>query len=229
VPRESKYPQFLWDEARASVEAGEAVQAAAKRLGINREALRKRAKSQHWKLLTPEEKRQQRAKEREDQEDQDRGPPLAPFDPTGADERSNLIRFHQREWADVEKIRKLAVEVFTNDKFKPEDASEDWDSDDRLKYAHKLFTMYNTAANALMVAQEGQRRSYGFDYRDQRKAASAEGQDQTRRAELMTEIAALIEIITSKEPEIVEGECHQHADGDDGPAAASDSPGSGDA
>jgi hypothetical protein len=40
----------------------------------------------------------------------------------------------------------------------------------------------------------------------------------------MTEIAGLIEIITSKEPEIVEGECHQHADDDEGPAAGSDSP-----
>jgi hypothetical protein len=62
-----------------------------------------------------------------------------------------------------------------------------------------LFSVYNTASNALMVAQEGERRAHGFDYRDQRKVANAEAQDQTRRAELMTEIAGLIEIITSKE------------------------------
>jgi hypothetical protein len=72
----------------------------------------------------------------------------------------------------------------------------------------------------LMVAQEGERRAHGFDYRDQRKAANAEAQDQTRRAELMTEIAGLIEIITSKEPEIIEGDFHQHTDDDEGPAAA---------
>jgi hypothetical protein len=28
----------------------------------------------------------------------------------------------------------------------------------------------------------------------------------------MTEIAGLIEIITSKEPQTIEGECHQHTD-----------------
>jgi hypothetical protein len=76
-----------------------------------------------------------------------------------------------------------------------------WNATERLKYAGRLFSVYNTAANALMVAQEGERRAHGFDYRDQRKAANADAQDQTRRAELMTEIAGLIEIITSKEPE----------------------------
>jgi hypothetical protein len=92
-----------------------------------------------------------------------------------------------------------------------------------------LFSVYNTASNALMVAQEGERRAHGFDYRDQRKAANAAAQDDARRAELMTEIAGLIEIITSKEPETNEGECHQHTDGDEGSAAGTDCRGSGDA
>ena len=87
--------------------------------------------------------------------------------------------------------------------FKPEDADDKWDATERLKYAGRLFSVYNTAANALMVAQEGERRAHGFDYRDQRKAANVDAQDQARRAELMTEIAGLIDIITSKEPEIV--------------------------
>jgi hypothetical protein len=88
-----------------------------------------------------------------------------------------------------------------------------------------LFSVYNTAANALMVAQEGERRAHGFDYRDQRKAANTDAQDYARSAELMTEIAGLIEIITSKEPETIEGECHQRTDDDDAP----DCRGSGDA
>jgi hypothetical protein len=87
------------------------------------------------------------------------------------------------------------------------------------EYAGRLFSVYNTAANALMVAQEGERRAHGFDYRDQRKTANAEAQDQTRKAELMTEIAGLIEIITRNEPQIVEGEFNQRTDDDEGPAA----------
>jgi hypothetical protein len=81
-----------------------------------------------------------------------------------------------------------------------------------------------------MVAQEGERRAHGFDYRDQRKAANAEAQDQTRRAELMTEISGLIAIITNRRrPQNIEGEFHQHTGVDDGSAAGSDNPGSGDA
>ena len=82
---------------------------------------------------------------------------------------------------------------------RPEDTGDKGNATERLKYAGRMFAVYNTAANALMVAQEGERRAHGFDYRDQRKSANAEGQDQTRRAELMTEIAGLIEIITSKD------------------------------
>jgi hypothetical protein len=130
----------------------------------------------------------------------------------GLDPRLSLVRGHQREWKEIEAIRKLALKAFKDPAFKPEDADDKWNATERLKYAGRLFAVYNTAANALMVAQEGERRAHGFDYRDQRKAASADAQDQTRRAELMTEIAGLIEIITSKEPEIVEGECHQHPD-----------------
>jgi hypothetical protein len=212
VENRVKYPQHLWDEARESIADGETVNGAAKRLGINRSALRKRIKKEAWTILTEDEKAERRLKDQEDQDQDGTGPRVVLYDPTAFDERAHLIRFHQREWRDIEKIRKLAVKAFTDDTFKPKDASETWDSDDRLKYANRLFSMYNTAANALMVAQEGQRRSYGFDYRDQRKAASAEAQDQTRRAELMTEIAGLIEIITSKdaEPENIEGDYHEH-------------------
>jgi hypothetical protein len=107
---------------------------------------------------------------------------------------------------------------------RPEDAGDKGNATERLKYAGRMFAVYNTAANALMVAQEGERRAHGFDYRDQRKAATVDAQDQTRRAELMTEIAGLIEIITSNEPQIVEGECHQHTGDDEERAAGSDSP-----
>jgi hypothetical protein len=80
-----------------------------------------------------------------------------------------------------------------------------------------------------MVAQEGERRAHGFDYRDQRKAANADAQVHVRRAELVTEIAGLIEIITSEheEPETIEGECHQHDEDDPegGSGCRSDTPG----
>jgi hypothetical protein len=98
----------------------------------------------------------------------------------GLDPRVALVKGHQREWKEIEAIRKLALKAFKDPAFKPADADDKWNATERLKYAGRLFAVYNTAANALMVAQEGERRAHGFDYRDQGKAANAEAQDQTR-------------------------------------------------
>ena len=54
LPRHA--PQHLWDEARESIADGETVNGAAKRLGINRSALRKRIKKEAWTILTEDEK-----------------------------------------------------------------------------------------------------------------------------------------------------------------------------
>ena len=123
----------------------------------------------------------------------------------GPDMRA-LARGHQKEWKEIERIRRDALKAYKDDTFKPKDAPETWNSRDRLTYAAKLFAMYNTACNALMVAQEGERRSHGFDYRDQKKAAQAEGRDHARQAELMDELVSALEVLT--EGKIIDGEWH---------------------
>ena len=100
----------------------------------------------------------------------------------GVDPRVALVKGHQREWKEIEAIRKLALKAFKDPAFKPEDAGDKWNATERLKYAGRLFSVYNTAANALMVAQEGERRAHGFDYRDQRKPPTR--RRKTRRAGL---------------------------------------------
>jgi hypothetical protein len=60
--------------------------------------------------------------------------------------------------------------------------------------------------------------------RNPRRAYDLDGGTRGGAQSPRTEIAGLIEIITSKEPEIVEGEFHQYTDDDEGPAAGSDSP-----
>jgi hypothetical protein len=78
--------------------------------------------------------------------------------------------------------------------------------------------MYNTASNALMVSQEGQRRSYGFDYRAQMKKAEADGADQANQARLMDELMASLEVLTNGK--IINGEWHEVSH--DGQGAAGD-------
>ena len=198
---------------RELYEGGLPIQRIANRYHVARGTIRNYAKAGGW--VKPEI-------EIADAPDADTDASAAPGNPEvgwqvailedGIDPRVALVKGHQREWKEIEAIRKLALKAFKDPAFKPEDADDKWNATERLKYAGRLFSVYNTASNALMVAQEGERRAHGFDYRDQRKAANAEAQDQTRRAELMTEIAGLIEIITSKdeEPENIEGDYHEH-------------------
>jgi hypothetical protein len=81
----------------------------------------------------------------------------------GLDPRVTLVKGHQREWREIEAIRKLALKAFKDPAFDPEDADAKWNATERLKYAGRLFSVHNTAANALMVAQEGERRAHGFE------------------------------------------------------------------
>jgi hypothetical protein len=134
------------------------------------------------------------------------------------DEIDRIISLHQREWKDIEDIRTAAVRAFRDDTFKPKDAGDKWTAKDRLNYAGKLFSIYNTASNALMVSQEGQRRSHGFDYREQMKKAKADGADQANQAALMDRLMASLEIITGGT--IIDGEWHERAD--DGAGAGDD-------
>jgi transposase-like protein len=200
----SKYPQHLWDEARESIEGGEYVNSAAKRLGINRSTLRRRIKLEQWRVRDEDERAELQAeREAEDHGVSSPGMVIKP-----GSEIDRLIDLHRREWTDIEDIRKQAVVAFKDDKFRPADASEKWSAKDRLQYAAKLFSMYNTASNALMVSQEGQRRSYGFDYREQMKQAKADGADKANQAALMDRLMASLETITNGK--IIDGEWYEH-------------------
>jgi hypothetical protein len=65
----------------------------------------------------------------------------------------------------------VALKAFKDPAFKPEDAGDNWNSTERLKCAGRLFAVYNTALNALMVAQEGERRAHWRRHRRQQLAA----------------------------------------------------------
>jgi transposase-like protein len=210
----SKYPQHLWDEARESIEGGEFVNAAAKRLGINRSTLRRRIKLEQWRVPDEDERAELQAeREAEDHGVSSTGMVIKP-----GSEIDRLIDLHRREWTDVEDIRKQAVVAFKDDKFRPADAGDKWSAKDRLQYAAKLFSMYNTASNALMVSQEAQRRAHGFDYREQMKKAKAEGADQANQAALMDRLMASLETITNGK--IIDGEWYENTH--DGAGAGAD-------
>jgi hypothetical protein len=125
----------------------------------------------------------------------------------------SLVKEHQAEWNEIERLRVDALRCYQDETFRPEDAPDTWGgSKDRLTYAAKLFGMYNVAANALRVAQEGERRAHGFDYRDQKKAAKEEGKDYARQADALREMMEAIEVLAGGK--IIDGEYYEHKDED---------------
>jgi hypothetical protein len=216
----SKYPQYKWDEARAAIEDGESENATAIRFGIKRSTLRKRIQTEHWITVSDEEKLERKKRRKEEEQErcqyEDHPDTSRSLAPSGEVER--LIALHKDEWKDIEDIRKTAVMAFKNDKFKPADAGDKWTAKDRLSYSAKLFSMYNTASNALMVSQEAQRRAHGFDFREQMKQAKADGADKANQARLMDRLMASLETITNGK--IVDGEWYEHTH--DGQGAAGD-------
>jgi len=128
----------------------------------------------------------------------------------GADTFRSLVKEHQAEWRDIERLRVDALAAYQDETFRPEDASDSWNAKEGLNHAAKLFNMYNTSANALMVAQEGERRAHGFDYRDQKKAAKEEGKDYARQADALREMMEAIEVLAGGK--IIDGEFYEHKD-----------------
>jgi hypothetical protein len=66
--------------------------------------------------------------------------------------------------------------------------------------------MYNTAANAMMVAQEGQRRSHGFDYKSQVAEGKAQEADGARKRELYLKIMGHFRALQQKAGEVIDGD-----------------------
>jgi hypothetical protein len=138
---------LLRDEMRELYEAGHSFSAIASRCRVAINTVKSHAKSGGWckpqlDTLSPSD----------EPDESDEGRQVSATDQlaileAGPDMRA-LVRGHQKEWKEIERIRRDALVAYKNDEFKPKDAPETWNSRDRLTYAAKLFAMYNTASNA---------------------------------------------------------------------------------
>jgi hypothetical protein len=213
----AKLDPLIIDEMRDLYESGHSFSSIATRCRVAVNSVKKHAAAGGWNKPTPETLSRENGSDDPDDAYQTSNDDQIAILEAGAAMRI-LIHGHQKEWKEIERIRRDALLAYKDDKFKPEDAPDSWNSRDRLAHAGRLFSMYNTASNALMVAQEGERRAYGFDYREQKKQSQAEGRDHARQAELMDELMAALETLT--EGKIIDGEWHELLDV--GAAAADD-------
>jgi hypothetical protein len=72
------------------------------------------------------------------------------------------------------------------------------DVDERVSRAAKLLTMVDKDANSLMRAQEGQRRAYGFDYKQQEAETKDDEAARERRREMVLSLLKLADDFTRR-------------------------------
>jgi hypothetical protein len=73
------------------------------------------------------------------------------------------------------------------------------DVDERLSRAARLLTMVDKDANSLMRAQEGQRRAYGFDYKQQEAETKEDEASRKRREETVDSLLELADDLTRRQ------------------------------
>ncbi|MEZ0167553.1 hypothetical protein [Microvirga sp. TS319] len=65
--------------------------------------------------------------------------------------------------------------------------------ENRVTMAAQLITMFKKCVRGLMMAQEGERRAYGVDYRQQTKEATRDEAEVRRRRELAGSILKMVD------------------------------------
>jgi hypothetical protein len=193
-------------------EKGDSIVSIQNRLHVSPNTIKSWARKEGWSrprvTLIPDDDETDGSDETDDDRQLDKQRLPSVWEKDG-DTYKALIAGHQREWTDIEDIRIEALKAFKDPEFRPADASETWTAKDRLNHAQKLFAMYNTASNALMVAQEGERRAHGFDYRDQKKAAKEEIKDYAKQADALRKMMASVHAL-ARMNKTIDGEICEH-------------------
>jgi hypothetical protein len=71
-------------------------------------------------------------------------------------------------------------------------------AEERIDFAAKVTTLHEKRAKALMIAQEGQRRAHGLNYKQQQEAQVVDEAQARRRNELISSLLFSIETITRR-------------------------------
>jgi hypothetical protein len=104
------------------------------------------------------------------------------------DQRALLSERHQAAWAEVYALRNDAYRILKGERTTLlRDVGAD-PMQARVSAAEKLIAMFDKSVRALALAQEGERRAHGFDYRQQQEVRAEDEAAVRRRRELAAAI-----------------------------------------
>ncbi|WP_134497384.1 hypothetical protein [Microvirga pakistanensis] len=178
-----KLTEETWNEIAQQYADGIAVRAIARTFNVSWAAIMRRAQASGWARGRAGDRRSHAS-----QSAQDRfsgSPQTAGVDEVETvDPRTALLQRHRAAWAQIDILWDDAFHILRGEK--PtllEDMAFD-SLEDREATAAKLMNIAKMATKGLMVAQEGERRAYGFDYKQQQEAAVEDEATARRRKEL---------------------------------------------
>jgi hypothetical protein len=111
----------------------------------------------------------------------------------GSDPRAFLIEQQRAAWEELCAFREDAYRILRGQKPKLLKGIDVVDVADRLSLAAAVIRMVEKEARSLMIAQEGERRAYGYDYKQQQASQAEDEATARQRAELIRSILNTID------------------------------------
>jgi hypothetical protein len=176
----------VWDKIARQYRAGIIVSVIAKTFNVSRVRIRLQAERFGWtrgaaggEAVAPEESSVL-------------SPEVGAVARTAPHARDGLLERRRAEWEAFYELRADAYRILRGETPRILEAVETSSVLERIDIAKDLLALAEKDAKALMMAQEGERRAHGLDYRQQQEAQQEDEAETRRRQELTGSIVELV-------------------------------------
>ncbi len=183
----------VWDEIASQYTAGVAIAVIARAFKVSRARIKRKAEQLGWTRAQAKDDVVPRVVHSGSSK---AGTPAVA---SAAHRRSVLIERHRAAWDEISAVRQDAYRVLRGEEPQTIKDLAMGDVDERVSRAARLLTMVDKDANSLMRAQEGQRRAYGFDYKQQEAETKDDEAARERRRELVLSLLKLADDFTRRQ------------------------------
>lgn len=172
-----------WDLIAQQYAEGTPISAIAKSFNVSRDRIRRHADKMGWKRHRPCGEGRERDAPKEPPEPSQHSPERNRTRPY-----AEVVEQHKAAWAAVYSVRDEAFRILRGEPLQLLGTIEIGGLEARVALAATMMNIFRKDAHALAIAQEGERRAYGVDYRQQQKVAEDNEANVRRKRELAASI-----------------------------------------
>ncbi|MBM6583340.1 hypothetical protein ILT44_24360 [Microvirga sp. BT689] len=185
-------PAEVWDEIARQYQAGIVVSGIAKTFNVSRVRIRLQAERFGWTRGTAEG-----GAAVSPEENSGAAPQVGADAVTSPPAREGLFDRHRGEWEPLYELRADAYRILRGETPRILAAVEPSSVLERIDLAKDLLALAEKDAKALMMAQEGERRAHGLDYKQQQEAQTEDEAQARRRRELVASVVDFVSRLRS--------------------------------